>query len=102
MNMRFRVINVFKLRPGTAGQEIERSRDAGSILNRLKSEPGFVSYEVVKLNDDSILTIQAWDSKVSFGRAIAKVNAAHESHLGDRESLAISREGFFGEIILTG
>lgn len=100
--MSYRVINVFKLKPGAADQEIERCHDRESMLNRLKVEPGFISYEVVKLSEDSIATIQAWVSAAMFGRAIAKVSAAHANSAGGRESLAVSREGFSGNVVLEG
>jgi hypothetical protein len=100
--MPYKIVNIFKLVPGKADEEVERVRDSQSMLNLLKAHPGFISYEVVKLGEDSTMTIQSWHSRAHFGQAIGKVNAAREALVAGRENLLVSRESFSGEVVLTG
>lgn len=100
--MNFKVVSVFKLHPGKAAEEIERCRSEQSMLNMLKGQPGFISYEVVKLSEESTMTISSWESRARFGQAIGKVNSLWQSVTAGRENLVASFESFSGDVVITG
>jgi heme-degrading monooxygenase HmoA len=99
--MNFKVVSVFKLQPGKAVEEIERCRSEQSMLNMLKGQPGFLSYEVVKLSEESTMTISSWESRVHFGQAIHKVNLLRQAVTAGRENLVVSFENFSGDVVIT-
>ncbi len=98
--MEYKVIAIFKLQPNTADQEIERCKSPESLLNTLKTFAGFVAYEVVKISEDSTMTIQTWETKEHFQSAMAKAMGAHSAKIQTRENLVISYQGYSGEIVL--
>jgi len=99
--MKYKTISVFKLKPNTADQEIERCKSPESLLNTLKTFAGFISYEVIKISNESTMTIQTWETKEHFQSAIPKAMGAHSAKIQTRENLVISYQGYSGEIILT-
>ena len=101
INKAHKIITAFKLKEGKADEEIERCKSEDSLLNTLKKFPGFISYEVVKLNDSSTMNIQNWESKKHFLEAIPKAMAARSATVAGREKLVLSHENFSGEIILS-
>jgi heme-degrading monooxygenase HmoA len=100
--MAYKVVSVFKLKPGMAEEELQRCKSADSMLNILKTMPGFINYEVVKLNEDSTLTIQTWQAKEFVGPAMQKAMQARASMVQDREDILLSRGSFAGELIIEG
>ena len=99
--MKFKIIAVFTLQPGKANEEIERCKSESSLLNTLKTFPGFISYEVVKINEDSTMTIQTWETKKHFSEAIPKAMGRQAEKNKERENLVISHHTYAGEIILS-
>jgi heme-degrading monooxygenase HmoA len=100
-NMTYKTIAVFKLISDKADEEIERCKSENSLLNTLKKFPGFISYEVVKLNNDSTMTIQNWETKTHFTSAIPKAMALNKELTKDRENIVLSYEGYSGEVMLS-
>ncbi|MGZ4036004.1 MAG: hypothetical protein ACXVP4_14165 [Bacteroidia bacterium] len=98
--MSYKIVSIFKLQTGKANEEIERCKSSDSLLNALKKFPGFISYEVVKISEDSTMTIQSWETKAHFTDAIPKAMAARSELVKNRENIVLSHEGFSGEVIL--
>ncbi|HWY38406.1 MAG TPA: antibiotic biosynthesis monooxygenase family protein [Bacteroidia bacterium] len=100
--MEYKIIAVFKLQPGKADEEIERCKSADSLLNTLRTFPGFISYEVVKMNEESTMTIQTWRSKADFTEAMPKAMGVQASKIKGRENIVVSYQGYSGEVVLAG
>ena len=98
--MKFKMIAVFTLHPGKANEEIERCKSESSLLNTLKTFPGFISYEVIKISEESTMTIQTWETKKHFSEAIPKAMGMQSEKNKGRENLVISHQGYAGEIVL--
>jgi heme-degrading monooxygenase HmoA len=99
--MKYKVIAIFKLQPNTADQEIERCKSPESLLNTLKTFPGFISYEVIKISEDSTMTMQTWESKEHFQTAMPKAMGSHSAKNKTRENFVVSYQGYSGNIVLT-
>lgn len=98
--MPYKLVVVLKLQPAKADVEIERCRSEHSFPNLLREQPGFVSYEVVKLGEDSTMVIQTWATKEHLMQAMPKASAAR-ARLAEQENIVLSRETFAGEVVLT-
>lgn len=98
--MPYKVVIVFKLLPGQADAELGRCRSEHSLLNLLRNEPGFVSYEVVKLREDSTMVVQTWETKEHLAQAMPKAAAARARLTRAQENLVVSSETFAGEVAL--
>ena len=99
--MKYKVIAIFKLQPNKADEEIERCKSSGNLLNILKAFPGFISYEVVKISDESTMTIQTWETGEHFQSAISKAMMSQSEKNQARENLVVSYQSHSGEIVLT-
>lgn len=100
--MPYKLVVVFKLEPGTADVEIERCRSAHSFPNILREQPGFISYEVVKLGEDGTMIIQTWRTKEHLAQAMPKAAAARARLAEAQENIVLSSETFAGEVALRG
>lgn len=100
--MPYKLVIAFKLEPGTADVEIERCRSAHSFPNLLREQPGFISYEVVKLGEDSTMSIQTWRTKEHLVQAVPKVAAARARLAEGQENIVLARETFAGVVALRG
>ncbi|MCB9674799.1 MAG: antibiotic biosynthesis monooxygenase [Alphaproteobacteria bacterium] len=69
----YRVVLVFRLTPGAADEELRRSRTPGSFPDRLAQQPGFLGMELVKLDADRTMSVQAWASGAAWWAALAAV-----------------------------
>ncbi|HXB40535.1 MAG TPA: antibiotic biosynthesis monooxygenase family protein [Bacteroidia bacterium] len=98
--MKYKIVAVFKLQSDKADEEIERCKSADSLLNTLKTFPGFISYEVVRINDDSTMTIQTWETKAHFLTAMPEAMGIHSAKNVTRENLVVSHQGYSGEVVL--
>src|ERR1700751_554471 len=99
--MKFKIVAVFDLHEGKAYEEIERCKSSDSLLNILKNFPGFISYEVVKISENSTMTIQTWETKKHFAEAMPKATGIQTEKIKRRENLVISHQAYAGEIMLT-
>lgn len=99
--MSYKLVIVFKLEPGKADIEIERCRSEHSFLNLLREQLGFVSYEVVKLGEDSTMIIQTWETKENLAQAMPRASAARARLAEKQENIVVSSETFAGEVALT-
>ena len=97
--MNYKTVAIFKLHAGMAEEEIRRCKSEDSLLNTLKKFPGFIAYEVIKINEDSTMTIQTWESKAHFTEAIPKGVASRAQVVNNRENIVLSYEGFYGEVV---
>lgn len=94
-----KVVATFELEPNTADDEIDRINRDESLLNLLRDQPGFQSYEVVKTSEDSTMTLQTWDSKDAFQKAMEAIQSNRDPQ--DGEDIVIDRNWYAGEIVLT-
>jgi len=74
-----------------------------SLVKEIKSalQTALRPYEVVKISDDSTMTIQTWESKERFQSAMPKAMGAHSAKNKNRENFVVSYQGYSGEIVLT-
>lgn len=98
--MPYKLVVVLKLQPGKADVEIARCRSEHSFPNLLREQPGFVSFEVVKLGEDSTMVIQTWETKEHLTQAMPKASAAR-ARLAGQENIVLASETFAGEVALT-
>ncbi len=98
--MSYKFVVVFKLQPGRADVEIERCRSGHSFPNLLREQPGFISYEVVKLGEESTMIIQTWETKEHLAQAIPRASAARARLAEKQENIVVSSETFAGEVAL--
>lgn len=98
--MPYKLVVVLKLQPGQADVEIGRCRSEHSFPNLLSKEPGFISFEVVKLGEDSTMVIQTWETKEHLMQAMPKA-AAERARVEEQENIMLSSETFAGEVALT-
>lgn len=95
----YKVVATFELQPNKADEEISRIDRDESLLNLLREQPGFQSYEVVKTAEDSTMTLQTWESEDTFQKAMETVQANRAPQ--DRENIVIDRDWYAGEVVLT-
>ena|ERR1700758_5473140 len=98
--MKFKLVTVFTLHTGKADEEIERCKSPDSLSNILKTFPGFISYELVKVNEESTMAIQTWETKKHFAEAMPKAIGIQSAKIKGRDNLVISHQSYSGEVVL--
>lgn len=100
----YKVVLKFKLKEGTADEEIRRSREPRSFPNRLAKQPGCQSIELVKIDESTTMSVQTWTSQKDWWAALEAANSETETADPERENILESREFFAGDILeaLTG
>ncbi len=53
-------IGVYKVRPGSQDEIVQRARD--EMLPTFQAQPGFVQYSLVQAGDDRIVSITTWQT----------------------------------------
>jgi hypothetical protein len=94
----YRVVLIFKLQPGTADEEINRSRAEGSFPAKLARQPGFVSMDLVKISDDKTMAVQGWASAEAWWAALSAVKATGGSD-NSGPNILIEREFYAGPVL---
>ncbi len=99
----YKVVLVFDLKPGTAEEELRRSREAGSFPRRLSAQPGFMEMELVKVSDERTMSVQTWSAAEDWWAALetVKAEADRTPDDGKHETILVSREFFAGSLVET-
>jgi heme-degrading monooxygenase HmoA len=66
--MSYKVVAIFEVIPGMTDEELHRTKIALEIL---RQQPGFVSYESIRTDEDGVMVIQGWESTEQYQQAIA-------------------------------
>ena len=92
--MVYKVVLLFDLVEGMADEELKRSQEENSFPNLLAQQPGFVSYELVKVNESKTMSIQTWATEQAWWAALAAAREQSESLSDDqpRENILVSRD----------
>ena len=96
----YKVVAVFELRPGTADEEIRRSLEVGGTPTRLAAQAGFISAEVVRIDDDHTMSVQTWESPEACWAALQVVQSQPDPRW-PQESILVSREFHAGAVVGT-
>lgn len=92
--MVYKVVLIFDLVEGMADEELKRSQEENSFPNLLAQQPGFVSYELVKINESKTLSIQTWATEQAWWAALGAAREQSERIANDpaRENILVSRD----------
>ena len=94
----YKVVLVFHLKPGTADEELRRSGKPESFPNRLARRPGHLAMELVKIDEDTTMSVQTWKTQSDWWAALeATKNTQVDSD--NRETILVSRDFFGGTVI---
>lgn len=96
----YKVVALFGLTPGSADEEVRRSLDPDGTPRRLARQPGFISAEVVRLDDDRTMSIQTWETPEACWAALQAVQSQPDPR-GPQESILVSREFYGGALVGT-
>ena len=100
---KFVVVLKFNLKPGYADEELRRSQQANSFPNMLARQPGCERIELVKVSDDTTMSVQTWSSQSAWWAALDAVKqqrAAGETESVPPEEILLSRDYFGGNLVL--
>ena len=98
--LNYKVVIVFDLQPGTADEEIRRSQELDGMPQILSAQPGFISIELVKINDERTMSIQTWTSVDAFRAAIQSAQGLLATR-APRESILISQNFYAGNQLVS-
>ncbi|MCB9672974.1 MAG: antibiotic biosynthesis monooxygenase, partial [Alphaproteobacteria bacterium] len=91
------VVLVFQLQPGTADEELRRSQEPGSFPDVLSRQPGFLEMDLVRLDDQRTMSVQAWSSQAAWWAAL---QAAREGTAArDQPTILVERSFFGGDVV---
>lgn len=96
----YKVVAIFELSPGTADEEVRRSLEVDGTPRRLAGQPGFISAEVVRIDDDHTMSVQTWESPEACWAALQVVQSQPDPR-GPQESILVSREFHAGLVLGT-
>jgi heme-degrading monooxygenase HmoA len=96
----YKVVIVFDLQPGTADEEIRRSQEPDGMPQILSAQPGFVSIDLVKINEERTMSIQTWISADAFRAAIQSAQGVLATR-APRESILISQNFYAGNQLVS-
>lgn len=99
-NPAFKVVLIFDLKPGSADEELRRSREQTSFPRKLAAQPGFQEMQLVRVSDDQTMSVQSWASAEHWWAALEAVKG-DQSHDNDRETILVSRQFFGGPVAET-
>jgi heme-degrading monooxygenase HmoA len=91
--MRCARIVFFELKPKTVDVSIRRATE--ELLPRFRRQPGFVSYQLAKVDDRSIISISTWETKDAAENAN---RVAAEWAKGALPEIIVSSKFYFAEI----
>jgi heme-degrading monooxygenase HmoA len=91
--MSYKVVAIFKVVHGMTDEELRRTRLALEILQQ---QPGFISYESIRTDEDGVVVIQGWQSKEHYQQAIAL--ARQRRAAANDAPTVTSREFHAGEV----
>jgi heme-degrading monooxygenase HmoA len=94
--MSYKVVAIFKVIPGNLEEELRRTHLALEILEQ---QPGSISYESIRTDDDQVVVIQGWRSKRQYQQAMAI--ARQQRATDDETSTVTSREFHAGEVLFS-
>jgi heme-degrading monooxygenase HmoA len=86
-------IALWDVTSGTADEILELARPG--ILPIFEEQPGFVRYEVGKLDDGGIVSFSVWETRDEATRAVQLAHAWVNDNVGDRLKL---RDEHIGDI----
>ena len=97
----YKVILIFTLAKGMADEELRRSGEPDSFPNILAKQEGFVSLELVKIDDDKTMSVQTWQSPQHWWKALeaTKNRSAAINVNPPRANILVSRDFFGGTIV---
>ena len=99
---KFKVVLTFHLKPGAADEELHRSRQSLSFPNMLAKQPGCESIELIKVSEDTTLSVQTWASQHAWWAALEAVKSLREAGNTEDEStedILESRDYVGGSIV---
>lgn len=97
---KYKVVLVFNLTKGSADEELRRSHEADSFPNLLAKQPGFITMELVKINEEKTMSVQTWQSERDWWTALETVkNMRQKLNVeASRENILVSRDFLNGYI----
>jgi heme-degrading monooxygenase HmoA len=72
----YKVILIFNLKKGQADEELKRSKETDSFPNMLAGQPGFVSLELVRVDESKTMSVQTWKTEQDWWRGLEAVKPA--------------------------
>lgn len=95
----YKVVLVFHLEKGKAEEELRRSKEPQSFPSLLSQQPGFLSLELVKIDDDNTMSVQTWQSDKDWWKALETVKQlSAAAPPSARENILVKREFFGGYV----
>jgi len=90
----YAAVSTFTLKPGSSVEALERA--APQIVGEIKSQPGCQWLAIVKISEDKIVLMQAWDTEQHLEESRTATMGKWQAELGDP---FVSREAVQGEVI---
>jgi heme-degrading monooxygenase HmoA len=95
----YKVILIFTLAKGMADEELRRSNEPESFPSILAKQEGFVSLELVKIDDDKTMSVQTWQSPQHWWKALEAAKSVNAANNPARPNILVSRDFFGGTVV---
>jgi heme-degrading monooxygenase HmoA len=93
--MAYQVVAIFKLDPANVAEEVRRAETTAAAL---REQSGFISFDVMKPDEETVVVTQHWTSQQVF---LDGMNAMREAAGQLPPPIVTTRETFSGEVAVS-